>query len=1045
MKAKFLALAALVLGMASCQTDVIDGVKVDANGEAPVTLQVGLPQDAATRADSALGAIDNEVDMDSYDIRFILAVYDENGDLAKGPMVKHGDEDETSFSFRLVPGRKYHFVAWADFVDNNSDADLHYDTTMFPVVSLKDGALQNLNDESRDAYTQVVTVDEFTGASSIPTMVLKRPFAKLRVIATDMNQLYSDLQTVTIDYTSNIYTSFNALSSEVVENSMSDLSAKTVTYPEKYKDYVYGAPANGEMTLFADYIFGGEDDRVMFTLDVTDATDFEIPQVVFNTNIPVQRNYLTTIKGNVLTDANNITVTIEDNFDGEYTNGSDVDTTESFSEALKAAEESVEATIDLTGDVVWATGAGIGSTPWIPEGAKTEKLTINANGHKITATGSGVGAIRMANGGTLVINNAIIEDKSVSYAENNWEYGYLEFAGNLEFNNCEFVNAIMVEDGDATFTKCVFNSNKESEYDVWVTGNKAQFKNCDVNGYRGIKIHEAYGSEVEKVVINKCRFNYLSKKPGVAMGDLNADTKVVIMNSTFTNCQAGDQGLYIYETDTDVTTFDFTEENNTIVYATNSNDAFNEAIVDGMSYISLGDGEFNAPAGLNNGQADNTLTIVGNGIDNTIVNGATNTNANNPGNYANGLDLVFENLTFETANNGYNGGFGHANSVTFRNCKIVGQFYAHSGAPHYFYDCTIDPLTGYLYTYSSNCVFERCTFSASEGKALQIYADASTGEHTVTITDCEFVAAKQATTWDGKPVTGIDINSNGAKFAVAINGCTATGFPAGLNSKSTLWNVKDGGKAHATVTVDGLKVWDAGYEYLADGILSKDGEYLILNKTGLYSFANQVNDESNAFTGKTVKLATDIDLNNEAWTPVGQTGATTFNGVFDGQDKTIYNLNVNSEAQTGANYSSGLFGWVESHTAGRGHIKNVKINGATIVGHHNCGALVGYITQQTALVENCHVTGAVVTCTKANNDADGDKAGALIGNATVATPVKDCTAANSTVSAGRDAGQVIGAGKEANVTGCSATDVTVSANGTGTGANVRNEVIGRLL
>ena len=73
------------------------------------------------------------------------------------------------------------------------------------------------------------------------------------------------------------------------------------------------------------------------------------------------------------------------------------------------------------------------------------------------------------------------------------------------------------------------------------------------------------------------------------------------------------------------------------------------------------------------------------------------------------------------------------------------------------------------------------------------------------------------------------------------------------------------------------------------------------------------------------------------------------------------------------------------------------------------------------------------------------RSGALIGNATVATPVKDCTAANSIVSAGRDAGQLIGAGKEANVTGCSATGVTVEANGTGTGNNVRNEVIGRLL
>lgn len=237
-----------------------------------------------------------------------------------------------------------------------------------------------------------------------------------------------------------------------------------------------------------------------------------------------------------------------------------------------------------------------------------------------------------------------------------------------------------------------------------------------------------------------------------------------------------------------------------------------------------------------------------------------------------------------------------------------------------------------------------------------------------------------------------------------------------------------------------------GCKIIADGvILNETGEYIISNAAGMFWFANEVNVNKNAFNGKTVKLANDIDLQNAVWTPVGQTGATTFNGVFDGDNYTIFNLNVNSEAQTGAHYSSGLFGWVESHTAGHGHLKNIKIEGATINGHHNCGALVGYITQETALVENCHVTGATVTCTKANDDADGDKAGALIGNATVATPVKDCTATNSTVSAGRDAGQVIGAGKEANVTGCSATNVAVSANETSTGKNIRNEVIGRLL
>ncbi len=261
-----------------------------------------------------------------------------------------------------------------------------------------------------------------------------------------------------------------------------------------------------------------------------------------------------------------------------------------------------------------------------------------------------------------------------------------------------------------------------------------------------------------------------------------------------------------------------------------------------------------------------------------------------------------------------------------------------------------------------------------------------------------------------------------------------------------------GTKGH-TVTIDGVV-----YEYLEDGsimidgklsvangVLADDAAYYISNKAGMFWFANEVNVKKNAFDGKTVKLTADVDLNNEVWTPVGQTGAKTFNGVFDGQNYTIYNLNVDSSSQTGANYSSGLFGWVETHSEGKGILKNVKIENATIKGNHNCGALVGYITEKYARVQNCHVVNASIECHYANGDANGDKAGALIGNATNATLVDGCSATNSTVSAGRDAGQLIGAAKLENVTNCSATNVTVTDNGEGTGKNIRNEVVGRVL
>ena len=421
-------MAALILGMVSCQTNFDDGVEVDANGEAAVTLQVGLPEDvtrAVSYGDSGIGAIGNLDLENDWDIRYILEVYDSNGVLAKTRIVNREDENtETTFSLRLIPGRKYRFVVWADFIPESQvgEGDYHYNTNDIHCILLNHAQL--LNDESRDAYTGYVDVDNFKSSSSI-SLTLKRPFAKLRVVTTDMAHLYTQLVSSKVVYTSKIYTQFNAYESKKIEGSEVSGLEKTVVY----SDYDYSE--TGDKTLFADYFFGSEDDRVMFTLDVTDNTSYDIPTVNFNTNIPVNRNHLTTVKGNILTDANDITVTIEENFDGAY---SQLETTASFAEALKEAEALKYATIDLTGHVTWETGAGHGSTPFISEEAKTETLTINGNGHKIIALGAGVGPIRMANGGKLIFNNVEFVDESVSYAENSWELGYLEFAGNLEFN-----------------------------------------------------------------------------------------------------------------------------------------------------------------------------------------------------------------------------------------------------------------------------------------------------------------------------------------------------------------------------------------------------------------------------------------------------------------------------------------------------------------------------------------------------------------------------------------------------------------------------------
>ena len=355
---KLFGLLALVLAVVSCQND-FDGTNVR-GGEVAVTLNVAVP-DEATRAagsDSAKSGLQNIDLVNGYDIRYILEVYDKDGELAKGPIVKCENVDaSTSFDLRLVPGRAYRFVVWADFVLQDSDEDLHYYTEGgLQNISLIEGH-QNANDESRDAYTCVRLVEDFeSGAIEIE---LKRPFAKLRVVTTDMNHLYSPLKSVTVDYTTPIYTTYNALTE--VKGGLQDVATKVVDFTKKVteteEDYVYVYTEQeykdaGKMTLFADYLFGTEDGAIHFTLDAEDETKMDIPTVVFNTNIPVQRNYLTTVMGPVLTDAANVTVKIEDAFDGthnvdvvEASNASDLQ------EAIDVAAAGKETHIVLGGDI----------------------------------------------------------------------------------------------------------------------------------------------------------------------------------------------------------------------------------------------------------------------------------------------------------------------------------------------------------------------------------------------------------------------------------------------------------------------------------------------------------------------------------------------------------------------------------------------------------------------------------------------------------------------------------------------------------------------
>ena len=234
--------------------------------------------------------------------------------------------------------------------------------------------------------------------------------------------------------------------------------------------------------------------------------------------------------------------------------------------------------------IIWETEGSHGSSPLVKaDNTTTKEVVIDGgeNGGTMEVIGTGVGPIRAANDATVVFKNMTIIDNSKSYAETSWEFGYLEIGGKIRFENCHFLGGVSVGDSNssenkAEFLNCIFETGTEETaanpkpsnmYSVWVDNGDASFTNCEFKGpYRGLKVHEAYGSDVGTVTVDSCTFGPLSKKPGIALGTLDSNTTVIVKNSKFDHCQEGEGAVpYAIESDTDFSTFNYTYDNNTIL------------------------------------------------------------------------------------------------------------------------------------------------------------------------------------------------------------------------------------------------------------------------------------------------------------------------------------------------------------------------------------------------------------------------------------------------------------------------------------------------
>lgn len=274
------------LMLASCSSD-----EPTAPGAQTVeaSFSLNIAGEVATRAgngDSSLGGAQN---LGADKLNYILALYEvaDNNTLILSDFcqVSDRDGDGERFSPMVTLGKTYTMVALAHFGDRLTLTDAQKTDYLkaMPVAGV-------FNDEAEDFYVATKTA-RFTADNLQHALTLKRPYAKLRIVATDYPAA-ATISSVSIDYgTNTLFNRFDALTQQ-----FSDATVSQTLTAEQYSD----ATDATAKTIVADYfpVNANVDTYLQaFTVTVTLNDDSHSRFSRTFSDIPLRRNALTTLSG----------------------------------------------------------------------------------------------------------------------------------------------------------------------------------------------------------------------------------------------------------------------------------------------------------------------------------------------------------------------------------------------------------------------------------------------------------------------------------------------------------------------------------------------------------------------------------------------------------------------------------------------------------------------------------------------------------------------------------------------------------------------------
>lgn len=309
----------VLLAATSCQREESESGE---SNEVGFSISAAIPRGITTYAPAGTGSHNGGamlLDPAEYTLRYTLEVYDKDGKLAYDETrnAADGTFEGVTFDVRLL-AKIYDFVFWADFV--KKDGTALYNVEDLKNISYTDAVTgaQDLASDAADAYYGKEEID-LTQGNQASNVTLKRPFGKIRLIATDAmggnNQQEEVPATVSIDFGDEVIpTAFNAFEGTVIDGATT--KAGTVEFNAVKETTIINGIERKDVYLFGvDYFFESPAiNSYAMEVEVTSNQGNVIGRRSLS-SIPVEENKLTSVVGNFYTHEGRIEVVVNDAFD----------------------------------------------------------------------------------------------------------------------------------------------------------------------------------------------------------------------------------------------------------------------------------------------------------------------------------------------------------------------------------------------------------------------------------------------------------------------------------------------------------------------------------------------------------------------------------------------------------------------------------------------------------------------------------------------------------------------------------------------------------